>query len=220
MKHLILSFLLLFSLCLAANSAELEFPESLSLKNGIVYEGVKLISQTPSEVVFKYSGGVTNVKIAELSEEVQQRLNYSKVDALAFEAAQAEKTALRLKQTAEAIQAKENAKILAEKKKHVFMIRGHVHRVLDGGILIQAGEPTDLVYYGIRVSESEVSKKKYKSYHVARPQREFGLLYLAGHPRFEHLTDADVIDVDVYRDGIFRFNEETRKQFVFLKEHK
>lgn len=220
MKKIILSIVLFFSFCLAAFSADREFPETLTLNNGTVYEGVKLISQTPSEVVFKYSSGVTNVKIADLSEAVQRQLNYSEADALAVEAAQAKKTALRLKQRAEAAKVKEAAKILAEKKKHVFMIRGHVHRVLDGGVLIQAGEPTDLVYHGIRISESEASKKKYKSYQVARPEREFGLLYLAGHPRFEDLPDADVIDVDVYRDGIFRFNGETRKQFVYFKEHK
>ena len=220
MKQLILSTMLFFSLCLAAYSAEREFPETLSLNNGTVDEGVKLISQTPSEVVFKYSGCVTNVKIAELSDEVQQLLNYSEADALAVETAQAEKTVLRLKQSAEVVKGREAAKILAEKKKHVFMIRGHVHRVLDGGVLIQAGEPTDLVYYGIRVSEGEVSKKKYKSYSVARPQREFVLLYVAGHPRFEDFTDSDVIDVDVYWDGIFRAKGETLKQFVFLRAHK
>ena len=199
--------------------ARADFPESLALKNGTVYEDVKLISWTPSEVVFRYSGGVKNVKISELPEEVQQLLNYSESDAIATEVAQAEKTTLRLKKEEDVVKARGDAKILAEKKKHVFMIRGYVHRVLDDGILIQAGVPTDLIYNGIKVSENEVSKRKYKSYPNARPQREFGLLYVAGHPRFEYFTDADVIDIDVYRDGIFRSEGETRKKFVFLKDY-
>ena len=216
MKQIILFVVLFFSLGFVAQSAERAFPGSLTLQDGTVYEGVKLISQTPSEVVFKYSGGVKNVKIAELSDEVQQLLNYSVVEALAVDRAQAEKTALRLKQIDEVEQAREDARVLAEKKKHVFMVRGYVHRVLDDGVLIKAGVPTDLIYYGIRVSEGEVAAKKYKSYSVARRQREFGLIYLMGHPGFEGLTDTGIIDIDVYRDGIFRVKGETLKQFVFL----
>jgi hypothetical protein len=218
MKQYLSFFLFIFVFCLVGYSVEQEFPASLSLEDGTVYEGVKLINRTPSEVVFKYSGGVKNLKIAELSEEVQELLNYSEVDALVVDEAQAEKTTLRLQQIAAAEKAQEDANILAEKKKHVFMLRGYVYRVLDDGLLIQAGEPTDLTYYGIRVSESEVAAKKYKRYSVVRPQREFGLVYLKRHPRFEDLTDSDIIDVNVYRDGIFRYDGKTLKQFVFLKD--
>ncbi len=205
-------------LCMGAYGGEFDFPTSLTLKDGTVYEGVKLISRTPAEVVFKHSKGVTNAKISDLSEELKLLLNYSEVKARAVEAKQAEKTALRLKKVEDEKQVREAAKILAEKKTHVSMVRGYVHRVLGEGIVVQAGVPTDLIYNRIRVSEEEVSKRKYKSYQVARPTREFGFVYIEGHPRFEYFTDNGVIDVDVYRDGIFRSKGETMKKFVYLRD--
>jgi len=208
----------MFLVCLGAYGGESDFPTSLTLVDGTAYEGVKLISKTPAEVVFKHSKGVKNAKISDLSEELQIFLNYSETAAREVEAKQAEKTALRLKAIADEAQVREAAKILAEKKTHVFMIRGYVHRVMDDGIVVQTGVPTDLIYNRIRVSEEEVSKRKYKSYPVARPTRVFGFVYIEGHPRFAEFTDGATIDVNVYRDGIFRSGEETMKKFVYLQD--
>ncbi|CAA6691854.1 Unannotated [Lentimonas sp. CC19] len=218
MAKLLLFCMISLSLCLGANGGEVGFPSSVKLKDGTSYEGVKLMSQTPAEVVLRHSNGVANIKISDLSDELQVLLNYSEEEAKALEAAQAEATALRLKQVEHDKQVREAAKILAEKKMNMFMVRGYVHRVLEEGIVVQAGVATNSVYNRIRVSEGEVSKRQYKAYRVPRPIREFGFVYIEGHPRFESLTDRDVIDVDVYRDGIFRSGGETMKRFVYLQE--
>ena len=217
MAKLLLFCMMSLALCLGANGGEVDFPTSLNLKDGTTYEGVKLMSRTPAEVVLKHSNGVANVKISDLSEELQQMLNYSEAEARELEAKQAEATALRLKQVEHVKQVREAAKILAEKKANMYMIRGYVLRVMEDGIVVQAGVATDSVYNRIRASEEEVLKRQYKAYRVPRPIREFGFVYIEGHPRFESLTDRDVIDVDVYRDGIFRSEGETMKKFVYLQ---
>ncbi len=206
------------ALCVGANGGEVNFPTSLTLRNGTSYEGVKLMSRTPAEVVLKHSMGVVNVKISDLSQELQELLNYSEAEARALEAKRAEEAALRLKNAENEKLEREAAKKLAEKKAYRFMIRGYVHRVMEEGIVVQAGEATDSVYNGIRVSEEEAAKRQYKAYRVPRPTREFGFVYIEGHPRFETFTDRGVIDVDVYRDGIFKFEGRTMKKFVYSKD--
>ena len=206
------------ALCFGADGGEVDFPTSLTLRTGTSYEGVKLMSRTSAEVVLKHSMGVVNVKISDLSQELQELLNYSEAEARALEAKRAEEAALRLKNAENEKLEREAAKKLAEKKAYRFMVRGYVHRVMAEGIVVQAGEATDSVYNRIRVSEEEAAKRQYKAYRVPRPTREFGFVYIEGHPRLETLTDRDVIDVDVYRDGIFKFEDRTVKKFVYLKE--
>jgi|GEM_PF-3600783 len=198
-----------------------QFPDTIELEDGTVYEEVRLVSQTPSEIVIIHSGGGANLEITQLSLELQRDLGYSSEKAEAYEVKKAEAVTERRDKAEAAEQSRRDAKALEKYiKANTFMLRGTIWRITPEGILLDPVEPVNMSYFGIALSKAEEENTpfRYKRYRGSRPQREFGSLFLTGHPRQANLSDGESIDVNAYRKSTEKIGETTAKRYVFLQE--
>jgi hypothetical protein len=199
-----------------------KLPKAFELDDGTVYEEVRLISQTPSEVVFMHTGGAINLEKSKLPAALQEALNFSAENAVEYIAQKAKSDEQRREKAAELEQIRESAQALKKHiKEHTYMIRGRVGQITPVGILIKFQEPSQQSYYGTPLSLAEQNDPlRYRRYSKARPRREFGWLFLTGHPRQEEFVNEQVLDVNAYSDGVKTLDQITAKKYVFLQDFK
>ncbi|MGJ8640162.1 MAG: hypothetical protein ACSHYA_12300 [Opitutaceae bacterium] len=212
-------FLVTSMTSLLASAAVL--PETLELDDGTTYSEVRLMSQTPSEVVFMHSGGAKNLEKSKLPASLQKAFNFSAEAAEQYDSEQAALLQERRQKAQALADAREEAKALkAYIKKNTFMLRGRIQQITPEGILIEFQEPSKrYTYFDIPISVSEEdSRIRYKSYRKARPRREFGWLFLTGHPRQEEFSSGQQIDVNAYLKGTHTLGDITAKNYIFLDD--
>ena len=204
---------------LLGDSAKL--PETLTLDDGTVYEGVRLLSQTPAEIVFMHSGGAKNLEKAALPAKYQRALDYSEADAIAHQKSIAQNAEENRNQAEEQATARREAKAVEQYiNAHTFMIRGKIQQIIPEGILIELQEPTGESYFGTPLSKAEKGTPlRFQRYRRSRPLREFGWLFLTAHPEQARFSDGQLIDVDAYREGIQTVGTVTAKRYVFLERY-
>lgn len=220
MKRL-LALSVLFSISISTALAnDFSFPTKITLEDGTTLENTKLLSQTPSDVVLHYSGGVKNIKISKLSPQIQKLLGYSQEEAATYEKEALASIEKQRIEKAALETAKKEAKALKERiKNHSYMIRGKVSNVTPDGVLVEQLIPSTDHYLGIHLSRNEERNLKLRKYSKRRPQREFGWTLVSSHPLRDTLATGDVIDIDAYRDGAQTIGQITAKKFVFLEDY-
>lgn len=203
---------------LLGESAKL--PETLKLEDGTIYKNVRLISQTPSEIVIFHSGGAKNIKKVNLSLKHQRALNFSQEVATAYNKDVAETQRERREEAIEREKIREEELALKKHiKENTFMLRGKIQQIIPDGILLELQESSNQSYYGVKLSLSEEkSPFRYRRYTKPRPRRGLGWLFLTQHPEQAKFSDGQLIDVDAYQDGIQAVGKITAKRFVYLRK--
>lgn len=220
MKRFAGFLILLIALSGVGGASEVNLPEKISMEDGTVYEEVRLVSQTPAEIVIIHSAGAQNLKIADLSSDLKELLGYSEALATAYELEQLEEAQSKIDRQREAEKKRKEAIALELRiKNETYMIRGKVERITPEGILIETWEPSRVSFQGVRVAaeEGEKLQMRFRKYATARPKRAFGSIFIAGHPQVDTLADGSFIDVNAYRNGTQAVDTITAKKYVFLE---
>ena len=221
MRTFTFCILLVASLPILLIGKSAELSETLTLADGTFYEGVRLLSQTPSEIVFVHAGGAQNLDKSKLPAKDQRALNYSEADALAHEAGVArDAEESRQKADAQADERKETKVVEQYIVTNTYMPRGKIQQIIPAGILIELQEPSGETYFGTPLSKAEAGTPlRYQRYRRSRPLREFGWLFLAEHPAQAEFSDGQLIDVNAYRKGIQLVGTITAKRYIFLETY-